>query len=308
MRNWWLFILSVVFLSACYYPEEQGGLYEVNDNFVISSDSIVLQAQQPLHNMPVDTLSDSVVLFRNDPLVIAQVLIIPEDSIDSVWVKVARDQFSQGWLHQQTLLSSVVPDDPISQFINLFSQRHLWYFLGGIFVAIVLLLWRQMRHSRFHIIFLDDIPTFYPTFLTIAFSGSAVLYASIQRFVPETWVLYYYHPTLNPFELPFILSLFLCSFWLVLVLLIATLDEVFRQLPFAQAVLYMISLSGFCLVSYLVFTLAALSWMGYLLYLLFVIFAIRRYYVHFRPQYLCGRCGAKLHNLGRCPNCGAENR
>jgi len=308
MRNWWLFILGLVLCSACYYPEGQGGLYEVNDNFILTADSITLQTQQPLHNMPVDTLSDSVILFHDDPLVIAQIMVIPEDSIDSVWVKVARDQFSQGWIHQNTLLKGIVPDDPISRFIYLFSQRHLWYFIGGIFVAMLLLLWRQMRHSRFRIIFLDDIPTLYPTALTVVFCGSAVLYASIQRFVPETWVLYYYHPTLNPFELPFILSLFLCSFWLVLVLLLATIDEVFRQLPFAEGLLYMISLAGFCLVGYLVFTLTALSWFGYVLYLVFVAVAGYRYYVHFRPRYLCGRCGAKLHDLGTCPHCGAENK
>ncbi|MBO7098855.1 MAG: zinc ribbon domain-containing protein, partial [Bacteroidaceae bacterium] len=125
MRKVYLFIIALVLCSACYYPAEESTLYAVNDNFYLTSDSIWLQSQEPLHNMPIDTLSDSILLYYNDPLVVAQIVVIPEDSIDSVWVKVARDQFAQGWIHQSDFLASVVPDDPISEFIYLFSQRHL---------------------------------------------------------------------------------------------------------------------------------------------------------------------------------------
>jgi hypothetical protein len=38
---------------------------------------------------------------------------------------------------------------------------------------------------------------------------AATVYNSIQHFVPETWEHYYYDPTLNPFEVPFILGLFI---------------------------------------------------------------------------------------------------
>ena len=46
-----------------------------------------------------------------------------------MWVKVARDQQLMGWIHEQDLLSSVVPNDPISRFIYLFSLRHLPFFV-----------------------------------------------------------------------------------------------------------------------------------------------------------------------------------
>ena len=137
MRKVCFFFMALVLLTACYYPADETALYAVNDNFFLTADSMWLQTQEPLHNMPIDTLSDSVLLYYDDPLVVAQIVVIPEDSIDSVWVKVARDQFSQGWIHQSTFLSSVVPDDPISEFIYLFSQRHLWYFLGFVFVVLV---------------------------------------------------------------------------------------------------------------------------------------------------------------------------
>ena len=59
---------------------------------------MTLQAGRPLHNQPVDT-SFQPVIFRGDELVVAAFAIIPEDSIDSVWVKVAHDQLTQGWVH-----------------------------------------------------------------------------------------------------------------------------------------------------------------------------------------------------------------
>ena len=307
MRKVFLFFIAMVLLSACYYPADEATLYAVNDNFYLTADSMRLQTQEPLHNMPIDTLSDSIFLYYNDPLVVAQIVVIPEDSIDSVWVKVARDQFSQGWIHQSSFISSVVPDDPISEFIHLFSQRHHWYFMGVIFAVLMLVVWRQIRHSHFHIIFIRDISSFYPTMLTVALSSSAILYASIQRLVPETWVMYYYHPSLNPFDLPFILGLFVASIWLLVVLVIATIDEVFALLPIPEAILYLFSLLGVCVVCYVIFSLPVLGWVGYFLYVVFSVSFILRYLKCFRARYVCGRCGAKMHEKSRCTRCKTVN-
>ena len=307
MRRLLFFLLPLLLLSACYYPAEQSTLYAVNDNFLLAVDSISLQKQEPFHNMPIDTLSDSIVLYCNDPIVVAQIMVIPEDSIDSVWVKVARDQFSQGWTHQSTFLNSVVPDDPISEFIFLFSQSHLWYFLGMAFAVGVLVVWRQAKRWHFYMIFVRDISSFYPTLLTQTLSSSAILYASIQRLIPDTWVLYYYHPTLNPFDLPLILGLFVASIWLLVVLIIATIDEVFSLLPIPEALLYLFSLLGVCVACYLIFSLAALGWVGYLLYVVFAIAFVWRYARCFRAHCVCGRCGAKMHAKGRCTRCKTIN-
>lgn len=307
MRKVYLFIIALVLCSACYYPAEESTLYAVNDNFFLAADSMRLQTQEPLHNMPIDTLSDSIMLFYNDPLVVAQIVEIPEDSIDSVWVKVARDQFAQGWIHQSDFLASVVPDDPISEFIYLFSQRHLWFFLGLVFTVLIVLVVQKIRHSRFNMIFVRDISSFYPTMLTVSLSSSALLYASIQRLVPETWVLYYYHPTLNPFDLPLILGLFIASIWLLVVLVIATIDEVLALLPIPEAILYLFSLLGVCVVCYMVFSLPALGWFGYILYLIFSVALIWRYIKCFRARCLCGKCGAKMHGKGQCTRCKTRN-
>lgn len=307
MRKVYLFIIALVLCSACYYPAEESTLYAVNDNFYLTSDSMWLQSQEPLHNMPINTLSDSILLYYNDPLVVAQIVVIPEDSIDSVWVKVARDQFAQGWIHQSDFLACVVPDDPISEFIYLFSQRHLWFFLGLVFTVLIVLVVQKIRHSRFNMIFVRDISSFYPTMLTVSLSSSALLYASIQRLVPETWVLYYYHPTLNPFDLPLILGLFIASIWLLVVLVIATIDEVLALLPIPEAILYLFSLLGVCVVCYMVFSLPALGWLGYILYLIFSVALIWRYIKCFRARCLCGKCGAKMHGKGQCTRCKTRN-
>ena len=303
-----LLLSSCIFLSSCYYQERGATLYAVGDNFELWVDSLQLQVSQPLHNMPIDTLCEQPSVYRGDPLVVAETLVIPEDSVDSVWVKLARDQFTMGWAHQCDFLSSVVPDDPISRAIHIFSDAHLGAFAVLFALSLMALLWQTFSRKRPHVFFLRDILSPYPTFLLITLAASSLLYAGIQHYVPETWVLYYYHPTLNPFGLPLILSLFLCSVWLLLVLAIATIDEVLRQIPTGEGFMYLLSLLGCCILCYLLFTLAALSpGASYILYALFVLILLLRYFRHSRARYICGSCGKRMQSLGKCPHCGAEN-
>lgn len=308
IKGIWLFLLTLL-LSSCYYQEENTTLYAVGDNFELSIDSLMLQSSQPLHNLPVDTVCEQLTVYFKDPLVVAETLVIPEDSVDSVWVKLARDQFTMGWVHQRDFIESVVPDDPISQFIHLFSIRHLGFFAILFAISLFALLYQIFSKKKPHVFFLRDILSPYPTILLITLAVSALLYAGIQHYVPETWVLYYYHPTLNPFDLPLILSLFLCSVWILLVLAVATIGEVYRLLPIGEVMLYLLSLFGCCILCYLLFTLAALSpGVSYILFALFAIVLIIRHQRSSKAQYLCGSCGARLQNLGKCPHCGAENR
>ena len=224
---------------------------------------------------------------RNDPLVVAQVVYLPSDTTDSVWVKVARDQLTQGWIHESTLLKRVVPDDPISKFIYHFSDRRAVYVIFLLGIAVLFWLIQSIRHKTFRLVHFRDIPSFYPTLLCLCVSGSAVLYGSMQRFVPTTWVEFYYHPTLNPFhtEIPFILALFLFSVWFMLIVAVAVVEEVRRQDDLGDRLWYLSSLAGVCMVLYLVFTLTTPYYIGYPLLLAYWIFAIRQYWVH-RPTHL----------------------
>ncbi len=282
--------------------------YTLNYNFMVADDSLCLQAARPVLNpehadMPGDTVS----VFADDRLVVAEIMVVPEDSVDSVWVKVARDQSTMGWVRERDLLARAIPDDSVSRFIHAFSDTPLIYFLSALGVPLLVWLVRRMRRKRLHIVHFDDIGSCYPTLLCLTLSGAATLYASMQKFVPGTWEEFYFHPTLNPFGLPFVLGLFVASVWLIVILAVASVEDVFRQLPFQEAVLYLLALSGVCAGCYLFFSLATLYYLGYPFLVLYAGWALRRYFRHARCPYLCGRCGAKLRGKGRCPRCGAWN-
>ena len=278
--------------------------YDIDYNFVLASDSLVLQEERPLHLLIMPEGADSFVVYRDDPLVVAQIEVIPEDSIDSVWVKVARDQLTQGWVHESTLLQSVVPDDPISQGIHLFSNRHAIATVALLVVALSAWLFRRMRRRRFHLVHIDDIASPYPMLLCISFAAATVLYTTIQMFVPDIWVEFYFNPTLNPFGQPTMLSLFLFLAWLIVILTLATLDEVRRSLPAGEAILYTLSLLAILAGIYLFFSLTTQYFLGYFLWMLYTALALWQYLRRHRPRYRCAHCGAPLHDQGNCPKCG----
>lgn len=301
-----LLLVSLVF-TACHYPQ-QNEEYDIGYNFLLTADSLVLQEDMPMHMLIVPERTDSAVVYKGDPLVVAQREIIPEDSVDSVWVKVARDQMTQGWIHESRLLPSVVPDDPISQAIHLFSSSHLLWAVGLLLAMLMAWLLRRAWRRRFCLVHVDDIPSPYPLLLCLTLSASAVLYASMQRFVPETWTYFYYHPTLNPFGLPAVLGLFLVSVWAMVILLLAALDDIRRLLPPTEAVLYTLSLVAVLAVLYVVFSITTLYYIGYPLLLVYWAAAIWQYVRRHRARYLCGNCGHRMRDLGVCPRCGTPNR
>ncbi len=307
MRSRLCILVMTLALTGCYYPE-QPKEYDVGYNFMVVADSIVMQEDMPMHLLIVPEDADTVVAYHGDQVVVAQIEVINEDSLDSVWVKIARDQETQGWIHEGQLLDSVVPDTPISQVLHAFGNSIV---IGTVALAVlVLMAWlvRRMRRKPYHIVHIDDIPSFYPLMLCVTLSASAVLYASIQRFVPETWAYFYFHPTLNPFGLPLILSAFLVMVWLMFILLLASIDEILRLLPLSEAVLYTLSLIATLAMLYLVFSVATLYYVGYPLFVVYVVLATRRYVVHHRARYICGNCGTRMHDLGECPKCGTINK
>lgn len=282
--------------------------YGLNYNFKVCGDSLWLQSDRPMHTDFKGTyFYDSLYLQPGDLVVVADLAIIPEDSVDSVWVKVARDQSTMGWVHESSLLEQVVPDDSISEFIHVFSNKHLLYFLSALVVLFVLYLVRRMRRKRFRMVFFDDISSCYPTGLCLVISTAAVLYALIQQNNPSLWVDFYFHPTLNPFGQPFILGAFLSAVWLMLILSIAVVDDVLRQLSVAEAIPYLLGLLGVCMLCYLFFSIATLYYLGIPCLLGFIVWALRHYYQHGYSRYICGKCGAKISKKGTCPRCGAWN-
>ena len=266
--------------------------YTQGYNFVVSKDSLVILEQQnemmPVpdiltaeimagdETMPMLSLVDSLTLRRHERLVVADICTVPTDSIDSVWVKVARDQLTQGWLRESDLLKAVSPDDPISQFIDYFSDAHLLVFLAFCVIVGGAYGLRRLMRKGARIVHFNDIPSFYPTLLCLLIASSAVLYSSIQLFAPESWRHFYYHPSLNPYALPWHLGLFVTSVWAILIVAIATIDDVRHHLPLGQAILYLGGLAAVCAVDYVVFSVTTLYYIGYPLLIAYFVFALYR--------------------------------
>ena len=262
--------------------------YTQNYNFVVTGDSLVVVAQQPddmsvpdvvsieLESIGEEMKKDSITIRRNEHVVVADIKTVPSDSIDSVWVKGARDQLTFGWIHENELLSKVSPDDPISQFIDAFSNTHLLVFLAFCILTGAAYGLRRLMRKGCKIVHFDDIPSFYPTALCLLIASSAVLYSSIQLFGPETWRHFYYHPSLNPFALPFWLGVFISSVWAIIILGLATIDDVYHSLPLADAILYLVGLGAICAVVYVVFSITTLYYIGYPLLIAYFYFAIKR--------------------------------
>ena len=263
--------------------------YTQNYNFVVTGDSLVLVAQQPeamsvpevvsieIESIGEEMMKDSVTIRRHEHVVVADIKTVPSDTIDSIWVKVARDQLTFGWIHENELLSKVSPDDPISQFIDTFSNIHLLVFMAFLVLTGAAYGLRRLMRKGSKIVHFNDIPSFYPTALCLLIASSAVLYSSIQLFGPETWRHFYYHPSLNPFALPFWLGFFVSSVWALIIVSIATVDDVTRILPLGEAILYLIGLAAVCAVLYTIFSITTLYYIGYPLLIAYYYFAIKRF-------------------------------
>ncbi len=275
--------------------------YSQNYNFIVNSTSL------PLSDALPDMVFDTVYVTRGERIVVAEIATVPSDTIDSVWVKVARDQITQGWIRESELLKGVSPADPISEFIDFFSNSHLLIFLAFAVVVLGAYAMRRLMRHKAYIVHFNDIDSCYPTLLCLLVAVSATVYASIQMFNPESWRHFYYHPSLNPFALPFHLGIFIASVWAMVIVAVAAFDDIYHKLSVGDALLYTAGLIAVCAVDYVVFSIFTLYYIGYLLLVVYVCYAVWRYwhYAHFR--FTCGYCGQPLHQKGKCPHCGMDN-
>ena len=295
---------------------------DVNYNFVVSRDSLLLIRQQPeelLSEMPIDTFF----LHQGDRIVVAEVRMLPADDIDSVWVQVARDQDTFGWTRESALLQKVVPDDPISFFIATFSNHHLQLIL--ILLSIVILaVWivsKLLRDGGENKLFshtLNNTSIFnfqlstlnslgpYPLLLVLTVSLTSVYFASLKMFAPDMWEQFYFNPTLNPFSLPLPLGIFLALFWTTMVVGLATADDLRHRLSVSALLKTLLLLMATCILSCALFVVLTPCFLGYPLFLVLLTAATSQYHRH-RPRFVCGNCGAELRQKGKCPKCGADN-
>ena len=296
---WQVLLLGILLmLSSCYHRhnshQQHAAMVEYSDrqldsisfstthhytnkfNFLVFKDSLELMRQQPeeyISGLPVDTFA----VKKNHLLVVTDIRMVPQDSIDSVWVQLATENNDFGWIQESKLLPRVVPDDPISEFIMTFSNVHLLIFLVVIVVITMAYLVRKVFHSNGKIVHFNDIDSPYPVTLVLLVSISAAFYGWIQSFEPEVWRHFYFHPSLNPFAVPHLLGVFLALVWVVLIVALACVDEVYHSLTFGEGLLYLGGLAGVCALDYIIFSVLSLYYIGYVLLIAYIYFAIRAY-------------------------------
>lgn len=347
-------LIACYTLTACYYshpnkldhwiPTDQSVIDSVNfriahhywKGFIFeTTDSLTLNTYPASHltdalaELRVETANDSIGIRKKEKLIVRDILYIPADTIDTIWVKVSHDQLTTGWIHEQALLKTVVPDAPISRFIRTFSDRRTLIFVTtlcivGLLSVIVALLRRQASQRRqsdgkdSHISncrrpgsgWCETFHTFYPTLLGLSVSGTTALYCSIQHFVPSTWVEFYFHPTLNPFhpEIPWVMKVFLGAVWLLAIIILAVVIDFRKRKGVLTALAHLSGLACTCIVLYLVLTFTIPLLIGYVLLAAYWVYTIWKYAHQYNRKFLCGQCGQPLPDLGNCPYCGAENK
>ncbi len=137
----------------------------------------------------------------------------------------------------------------------------------------------------------------------------ATIYESIQVFAPETWQHFYFNPTLSPFKVPLVLSAFLMGIWLFIVVLLAVLDDLFRQLRQAAHII-LLGLASCCIFCYFFFILTTFIYVGYLFLTAFVWVFLKRL-SHFAAGFTLSLRQMRAERFrggkGVCPHCGAIN-
>lgn len=261
-------------------------------------------------HQPDSIPQDSVLISSAQELAIVDIYIDSNSEHPTVWNKVITFNGANGWIKEEVLMQKIIPDNFVSKFIFHFSEKSTWVYIGIGIVAALLIFVHRKKHRPLRFPHYNDVETFYPTLLCLLISIEATIYGTIQCFAPDTWVEFYFHPTLNPFsdELPIVLIAFICGIWLLIISFIAVVEDLTHQFNHITDYLaYLSTLVLLCAILYIIFSLSVHIYIGYVLLLAYVIFAFYRHFHHATPQYTCGKCGAFIAKNGVCHECGAVN-
>lgn len=291
--------------------------YTNNFNFRIKVDTLILIPR-------ADELSDTCIVMLNDIIAVAKI----KTDNDTVWVKVARDQLTMGWVTEEELLNSSTPDDGISVVIDrLTGTRTIWMSSLLILGILALFFIRHKKsvkyiHSRLHGKEATEphqiLPAIkerkwsgifeYPLMLLITCTLAAI-YTGIQAHAPEFWQEYYFHPTLNPLILPGIMSVLLTLAWLLVISFVSIIIDVYNHYYFIPGIKRILEVTGAAMFIYLLISVTSnlISWTAALILAILIFTAVTYIYFRFiRHRYQCPVCGTRLHNKGTCPECGTK--
>ncbi len=228
--------------------------YSINFNFVVKADSIMLIPRE-------GDVGDTCYVKDGELIAVAAI----SNHIDTLWVKVAHDQRTMGWIAESELLRHSSPDDPISEILYALSgSRGIWM---SILAAIGLSAFfvKQRKNNRMRLFSLEQMQSPYPSMFLALIAVMAVLYSSVQNFVPEYWQEYYFHPSLNPLMLPPLMASLVVCVWLLIITFIAVCDEVYHHFDVLDGAIYIFELLGIGMIVYLAVSWTTIIFIGYLL-------------------------------------------
>lgn len=248
--------------------------YTINYNFIVKADSIMLTPREG------DIIQDTCFVKKGELIAVAEIKTIPGDSIDSIWIKVAHDQWTMGWIHEDDLLDSSVPNDEISELLHAMTTSRGFWMSALLLFGICAYLFHRGESRQLYLLKFEEMSSIYPFLFLSLVAIMASVYATVQNFVPEFWQEYYYHPVLTPWKLPFIMALLLSLVWLVIIVFIAVLDEVYNHFYFIPGMAYIFELLGLAMFVYLAISWTTLIYVGYIL-LAGLLYFIGWAYIHY---------------------------
>jgi hypothetical protein len=266
-------------------------------NFEVLDDSLALR-QWPF--------TDEVPLRKGDEVVVAECMALPGDSTGAMWVKLAHDQETMGWVPEEELRGRLLPDDSVSHFVYFFSHSHVVVFIVVLGLFGLAMVGRAVRRREWSWSWFRKVETSYSTLWLWLLSTTAFLYALIQRFFPSVWELFYYHPSFDPFDLAPLLSVFVLLVWGTLWIGVAVVDELCHQKRIDRAFFYGLAVASAGILLYVLFTFLPF-YLGLPAWVAYTVLCVRRIRYRSRFRYVCGQCGAKMKEKGVCPVCGAIN-
>lgn len=331
-----LIVLVAITTTACHYANEDDA-WTVNSeaevdsvefrkmhhywkgyNFV-ATDSFNIVSRPPFEPQLTFTADQTFLIKKHDVIAIEDIRKDTTQTPYLIWLKIAAVESSltyyeeggtmSGWIKESQLMQEVVPDTPVSKIIHSLGSRafKVILFATALVLGLCLLVFLRRKSARLH-----GINSSYPPLLYVLLSGCVVLHRSIWHYVPDTWIEYYFYPTLNPFnqEQPLIISLFLTLIWLLILVAIAVIEDLRRKInTLGQLTSNLLLFCGHCVVIFATFAVIAPFALLYPLLITYWIYVVYLYHRHYkRVTYYCGNCGAPLHQLGECTECGAQNK
>lgn len=238
--------------------------YSENFNFLVKADSLTLVPREG------DMMHDTCKVYHGDVIVVAAIKPLAGGDIDSIWVKVASNQHTMGWILEQELLQGTTPDDPISEMLDALTGSRAIWMTSIILIGIIAIAFSKRKNLRKSLLpsFFNEMDSPYPSFFLILTTIIAALYASIQNFVPEFWQEYYFHPTLNPLVLPPLMATLVVMAWLLIITLIAVIDEIYHHFYFIAGITYLAKLLGLAMMVYLFVSWTTIIYIGYAILLI----------------------------------------